>query len=376
MAFKCTSVSCGPNGGLKNWIREKSGRASSRLPVGSTGKKLWTLLAALAFLLVPGPRCLAGDAAAPPAVVGAWVVYWDCAHGLSELDRWGDLFDRASFFAYELDVQGNPVDAPGMEDWRPAFLRIAKAHGIAPWVTVVNDVRTGPGQARLKDVDAVRSLLEDGDKRAEHASRLAQKVKDDGFSGLDLDYEGLDASDQENMNAFVGVLEAECAKRGLKLNVVLEPCRGPRPVLGDASFTVMAYNLNGPHSKAGPRSTPDFITSLAGRLRGGTRAERSVALATGGFAWSPDGKVQGMDWKTAAKLKAEAVQFSRDHASGVPSMRLGDGTVIWFDDAESMAEKWNAASAAGFRALMVWRLGGNDDTLFSWLSECRSRERR
>jgi spore germination protein YaaH len=52
-------------------------------------------------------------------------------------------------------------------------------------------------------------------------------------------------------------------------------------------------------------------------------------------------------------------------------MRLDDGTEVWFENPESLLTKWQAAEKTGFRHLMIWRLGGNDERLFRFIHELR-----
>jgi hypothetical protein len=316
--------------------------------------------------------CLSPDKAAPPRQVGAWVVYWSGESGLAELETHGRLFHQVSLFAYELDGQGSPAYPPGLASLVPRFLALARQQGFQPWVTVVNDVRLGNGTVKLKDVEILKQLLGDVHKRQAHARELAARVKNDGFAGLNLDYEGLRETEREIFIAFLESLVRELHVLNLGFNVVVEPRRGPLPPAGAVSLTVMGYNLHGPSKGPGPRATPDFIAGLGARGRNDAAAAPAIALATGAFAWLPDGKVKKFSWAEAL----QEAQASRERGRGpqglTPFARLQDGSELWYEDPQSLEAKWQAARRAGFSSLWLWHLGGNDDQLFKWLAQVRS----
>ena len=320
--------------------------------------------------------CASLNETAPPRQMGAWLVYWDGDRGLSELEAEGRLFDRVSLFAYELDVNGNPQPAPHFKRLLPRFFELSRKQGFEPWVTVVNDVQVDGNRVLPKDVQLLKKILSNPESRKKHAASLAEKAASDGFAGLDLDYECLTVSDQDDFRTFVSELSRELERRNLRLNVVLEPQQGPLPSPGAEDLTVMGYYLHGEHSGPGPIATPDFISRLNRRLPGNTGGSHYLALSLGGFSWSPGKRVSQVDWDAAHKLDGHAARICRDLSTRVPHAFFNDGTEIWFEDPESLRTKWEAAEKADFSGLMLWRLGGNNDSLFQLLQSYRSRQQK
>ncbi|KPJ92860.1 MAG: hypothetical protein AMS18_06500, partial [Gemmatimonas sp. SG8_17] len=183
--------------------------------------------------------------------------------------------------------------------------------------------------------------------------------------------EGLPETDARHFQEFVRALHQELQARGLGLEAVLEPERGPLPEVRTTSVTVMAYDLFGTHSGPGPRSTPAYVSQLGSRAAIDADSAGTLALAVRGFAWKPDGEVSSLDWSVAQQLADRAPHTSRGTVDRVPSARLDDGTELWFEDPESLLSKWQAAWGTGFRQLALWRLGGNDERLFNLLSDVR-----
>jgi hypothetical protein len=328
-------------------------------------------LSVSAVFLVSAISCAPNWGAARPLELDAWVVYYDADRGLAELQEYGGLFDRVSLFAYELDGDGTPTLAPGMDQMVAPFLELAAAERFEPWVTVVNDVRYSLDSVLAKDSSVVRSLIVDPVRRAAHARDIAARVAGDGFHGLHLDYERVPESDAVQYQDFIGKLSHELEQRGLGLEVVVEPEDGPPPVLSSARVTVMAYDLFGLHSGPGPRSTPTFVSQLSHQAGLDSQGAAAVAIAVGGFAWEPSGDVRSLDWSTSHRLASETPSGRRSVVDHVPHVRLRDGTEIWYEDTESLLSKWQAAWAVGFRRLAIWRLGGNDSTLFNMIRQLR-----
>lgn len=324
-----------------------------------------TAAAVFGLFSCTGPREIVS-----PRSVGAWVVYWDGNRGLQELENYGHFFDRVSLFAYELDEEGRVKAAPGLEGLIPSFFRLSKEKGFSPWVTLVNDLR-GPDGVRLKDTKTLLHLLSDAGRLRRHVAEIVSLVEQDGFAGLDLDYEGFSTTDRGVLDPLIAELSLSLREKGLGFQVVVEPRKDRYlPPAGSASVVVMGYNLHGPHSGPGPRATPDFIRSLSPKGKGDASAEPAVALAVSGFVWGKDHKVKPLDWTAGNALGTQAREKGRGEGS-VPFARLEDGSVIWYEDEKSLEDKW-AAAGEDFKRLMLWRLGGNDDRLFRWLKRMRS----
>jgi len=317
-----------------------------------------------AFLLI---SCGPADKPAPPRQLGAWLVYWSAESGLAELKTHGNLFHQVSLFAYELDETGNPCPGPGVTKIIPQFLQLAREKGFQPWVTVVNDVQYYNHKV-LKDKRAFEILLRDPPVRLAHVRSLAAMVKKNGFTGLTLDYEGLENRQAENYQTFVRELAQELSKDNLGLNVLVEPRRGPLPQSGTVRLTVMAYNLHGPHSGPGPRATPAFIASLGQRAAGDSQGSPAVALAVGGFLWPKGGKVQKVSWDEAFRM-AQGAEVGRSSLDSCPFARWANHSEMWFEDPVSLQAKWQAARQAGYHDLWLWHLGDNNKKLFDWLTQ-------
>ncbi|MEW6185702.1 MAG: glycosyl hydrolase family 18 protein [Thermodesulfobacteriota bacterium] len=300
-----------------------------------------------------------------PGSIGSWVVYWDGLRGMKELETYGNLFDRVSLFGFEIGEDGKPQSAPGLQGLIPRFIELSKEKGFSPWVTLVNDWR-GSEKVILKETTTLGRILSDNKERRKQVRAIVDLVAADGFSGLDLDYEGFSNRDRPFLDPFISELSAELKKKGLGFTVVVEPRKDRYlPPTGTVSLIVMGYNLHGPHNGPGPRATPKFLRSLRSRGQGDTSGKPVLALAVGGFVWGKNNKVKPLDWKTGNEQGEKAPEKGRG-TGDVPYARLGDGSLIWYDDPKSLAAKWKA-SADGFKGLMIWRLGGNDDRLFHWL---------
>jgi spore germination protein len=296
--------------------------------------------------------------------VSAWLVYWDAERALEELDSLGSLFDKVSFFAYELDGHGSPIEAQGMADNMELFFELAYQRGFEPWVTVVNDVHYDDSVIS-KDTLLIGQILADPVRRKDHAYQLAKKTADDGFVGLHLDYELIPYELENDYLQFVTILQQQLSLRDLGFEIIVEPCSAPIPVVEGVPVIVMAYNLHGFHSGPGPVATPEFINSLTDCTSNIPRENLGIALSLHGFAWRPDGTIEVVDWADANISDPDQTSFLRQTGSQVPYRITEDETEIWFDDIPSFEAKWQAAGRSGFRQLYIWKLGGLGSDLFS-----------
>ena len=285
------------------------------------------------------------------------------------------LFDAVRIFAAYFDEKDRPYLAPA---WAALFGGdVRRVFGNTPvYLTVVNDLTTISGKNnRLKDPQLVRRLLADPAARAAHIEALIALTRRNGFSGLEIDYENIEAEVWPQFLAFVATLHQRTQREGLALSVLLQPQARylGSPLPQGPQYVLMGYNLFGSHSGPGPKATPEFLAQQAQSLRAiGALDATALALATGGYDWTGPKAAAQIDEAAAATLLARAQAASRRSApDGYLVSRYRDNAgashEIWYADAQTLTTLWQAAHDAGFSRLVVWRLGGNAPALFNWL---------
>jgi hypothetical protein len=312
---------------------------------------------------------------ADAADLSAWLADWDLARGMAEWRAHPGLFDSVRIFAAYFDEKDRPYLAPA---WAALFGGdVRRVFGRTPvFLTVVNDWTTASGKNnRLKDPQLVRRLLADPATRAAHIDALIALARSNNFSGLEIDYENIEAAVWPQFLDFVAALFQRTRREGLTLAVLLQPQARylGTPLPAGPHYVLMGYNLFGSHSGPGPKATPEFLAQQAQSLRAiGALDATALALATGGYDWTAPKVAAQLDETAADALLARTQAVSsRSATDGYLVSRYRDNKgvshEVWHADAQTLATLWQAAHDAGFSRLVVWRLGGNAPALFNWL---------
>lgn len=310
------------------------------------------------------------------AALTAWIADWDLARGLAEFRSHPGLFDSIRVFSANFDEKDRPSLAP---DWARLLGRDASAvFGTTPvYLTVVNDVVAASGKGlRLKDPALVARLTASPEARERHGDALIALAKQHHFQGIEIDYENVAEEDWPNFLAFVAALQGRAASEGLALAVLLQPQHRylAAPLPPGPQYVLMGYNLFGFHSGPGPKATPAFLSAQAAALRAiGALDATTLALATGGFDWTGAQKASQLTESEAQALLAKnRATPARASENGYLVSRYRDDAgkdhEVWHADGQTMDMLWQAAQAAGFGKLAIWRLGGNSPSLFAFLS--------
>lgn len=308
---------------------------------------------------------------------GAWIVYWDFERGYEELRRFGQVFDKVSLFAFELDSNACPVMPKELNISRiKKFVSLAKRKKIEPWLTLVNDVRLKTGKVLLKESLPLEKIFSDKNLRQKHIKKIIHILKKYGFSGIDIDFERVPKELSDFYGNYVSELSTKLRENNLGCNIILEPTNGPLPYWGTANLTVMAYNLHNSKTLPGPRSNSELIKKIYERVEGDAKASPGVAIALKGFLWKKNGKFQRIDFDFAEKLKIKNLsKIKRDSDSRVPYIKFDNGDELWYDDVVSLKDKLETAENSGYKRIMFWYLGGNPAKFFYLLNSYKRKRK-
>ncbi len=175
----------------------------------NTSFKVSILTLAL-FLCLSVPHA---HAATKTLEVSGWLPYWRTAtssadvlphlNKLSEINPFGftvktdgSLFDAAHLLAYPL--------VPSVASVMPVNSGLATSTPWYPLITAAKaqKVRVIP-TVMWSNTEAIHTILSDKTLRTAHINAIVAMVKQGGFDGVDIDYEGKRASDKEAFSAFL-----------------------------------------------------------------------------------------------------------------------------------------------------------------------------
>lgn len=293
--------------------------------------------------------------------LSAWVVYWDLSPD-SEIKSINNNLKNVSYFGVYFDTNNNLVIPDGLV----SYYSKTKNDSYNKYITIVNDKEISEGKYSHKDVNILKDLLSNEASRSAHIEKIIDLAVKHGFDGIEIDYEKI----RKNMRLwndyilFINELYQKAEDNGLKLRVVLEPempfdklnfSEGP-------TYVMMCYNLHGSFSGPGEKANPEFIKNLIesmDRIQG----KKEFAIATGGFDWGSNGKVNSITEADAVSLlKKSNAEVKRDSESQCLFFSYKDeddiSHEIWYADKITLKSWMNVITEKGYD-ISIWRLGGN-----------------
>lgn len=270
-----------------------------------------------------------------------WVVYWDDEDYASKLVS--GAYDPEIICEFEAYFDGNHNivkedrvkeqfktvrDLPGMEEKKY-------------YLTFVNDV-VADGKSSQKDTKVLYDVLKDPGK---HASDVCKAAKEDGYDGIEIDYEKIrdDLKLWELFIAFENELLREAGNEGLMVRVVLEPSTPVDKISlpKGCEYVVMCYNLYGYGTKPGPKADREFLIELADRFEP-LSDDLGFAFANGGFDWdlkkdSIEALTDLQGKKLLSSVGTSAVRDENSHALTFSYDKDGHKHEVYFADEETIA---------------------------------------
>lgn len=312
-----------------------------------------------------------------PLKNSAWLVFHDPA-SMASFEKYGAQLSEVGVEWIAARPDGMPKRREDANAANAAKVRsVAKRHGVVTYAMTSN---AGGGGFDASLVDA---FLKDEATMRAHAEALAQIAKEDGFDGLDLDYESMKPTAREPYVKFARMVREVCDKRQLKLAIAVhpktaEPGHWDGPISQDWEalgavvdrFRIMTYDFHWATSEAGPIAPLDWTTQViefAKTLVPSFKIEAGVASY--GYDWR--GKsAKSLTWTQWQELTKLHTWTQRDAASQENTVEY-DGRKVFFSDAVAIKAKTELAVKAGIRGVAMWRLGAEDPAVWEFLGKGR-----
>jgi spore germination protein YaaH len=334
-------------------------------------KSAWALAFLMAAATAPAPKTSS-------VRLGAWITYWDLERGLARLATpAGGAVRDVYLFSAAFGPEGRVILLDD-EDSTASLVSEIVGRGSRVWLTIVNDVHPAEKDARptLKDSAVVHRVLSDADLSETHRREIVALARRLGVSGVDIDYEGLDAGDRDLFTAFIAALSDTLKREGILLSVTAQPKSRESRASGPGALDwralcahvdrlhIMLYNLHSARTGPGPMADSAFISSV---LRFGLSEcpiSRIVpVLKVSGMEWSKSG-ARGVQYDECMELaRRTGVTVGRDEKDRVPFFTYlsGDGlATVYFEDSASILAKRELIGGMGFESIVLWSLGRED----------------
>ncbi|MET3134452.1 spore germination protein YaaH [Oxalobacteraceae bacterium GrIS 1.11] len=299
--------------------------------------------------------------------------------------------------AYSLTASG-AIDLGGMTSTTASIIKFAKSKSL-PLYPTVSDFSDAFGGF---DPAISRSINHSAAARATAVNNLLALAKNNGFAGIDLDFEAVAPADKASFTRFVGALSASLHANGLKL-IISAP-----PKVSDAEpanlagydytalgqlvdyFQVMSYDEVGPgwcstgfngNVWPGPEAGLDWQKKILSYAASRMPASKVLAgLPSYGYDYSTGKTVY---WSAYARTIAahnasshEDAQSATPYATWGAVKNVADGVAwspanaqaaFWYDDVQSIKTKSALVAAYGLGGTSVWAMGYEDANFWSAL---------
>ena len=291
-----------------------------------------------------------------PLVLG-YYVNWDAASIVSLRLHLRALTHLVPEWLTLQNAQGDVEDTSD-----PGVVRLARDEKL-PILALVTNFRDGWRG------DELHALLNDSEARANLVDNIHSNLREHGFAGVNLDFEGLARIDRDQMVQLVRELRASLHPDGLLLTQSV-PARDSAydlPQLAEIVdyLVVMAYDEHSQFGASGPVASRKWFRDQVAGLRDLPSEKLIVGLGNYGYDWAAGATeatvVTFADVMAAARSRNGAIAW--DDGAGNPVLRYQagrDAHEVWFLDAVTALDEARIVAAAGVRGVGVWRLGAED----------------
>src|SRR5271163_3578628 len=232
-------------------------------------------------------------------------------------------------------------------------------------------------------VGAITDFLNNPSARAVFRQQVGMFLSSDRFRGLMVDFEAFPPVGQPGYVALLNELSSDLHARGMKLYVSVpahnEEFNYTAIAAAADGVVLMNYDEHYPGAASGPVASQDwFVDNLKFAVKVIPKEKIICAIANYGYDWvlkpkkgnlPPDAKDHSVSAQEAwleARDSDEDVSFDDDalnpHFSYLDEHSLRHD--VWFLDAVTALNHMRAAQMLGIQTFALWRLGGEDRTLW------------
>lgn len=308
-----------------------------------------------------------------------YVAYWDQERGISTVKNNLSVFTDISIRWYTLDKNGEIVsykDSNNNPYIDRSFINFLKSKDIRVTISIENFVNN------VWDGNVTNKIFNNIDIRKKHIENIVTLLVNEGYDGVDIDYENLFVSDRDAFSTFIEELAIELGKINKKISVAVYPktsepgnWEGPQSQdwtrLGNAvdEVRIMTYGYSWSTSSPGPLAPPKWISSVLNFAITKIPAEKIIqGIPTYGHIW-PE-KRPGVEemWDTIIDhLYTSRGPLRWDPLSQTPwfEYTLNDiKYTVWFENVNSVWHKIEKGKENNIGGIFVWRLGGEDPEIW------------
>jgi spore germination protein len=343
----------------------------------------------LIFLLAFGLLSGCGAATLPKiqgeTAVTVWFPDFDMTRAAQSFKTNSETITQVNPVWYLLDGEGKIQSMPSVN--QPEVLNVAKSVGIQVVPSILNMIN------EQFDPTPVVRIARDSALRKAHARDIARIVTQQGYDGIELDYESIPKEAAADFSALVAEVR-NALPTGKVLSIAVHAKKSPTQNWNGPGgqiwedllrhvdyFKIMLYDYSWLNSAPGPiaplgwmRDVLLYARNIANKT--GVSSQRIIAgMPFYGYDWGSDLPASEANWNKIGAIKANSktvnISETRDALSGEPVLRYrmnGNEHVVYYQDETSINGrlKMLIQEFPEFGGIAYWRLGAEDPR--SWES--------
>ena len=350
---------------------------------------------ALTIFLALAPFNAYAKTVTPPLEISGWIPYWRTATGTADALAHIDSFTEINPFGYTVKNDGTLFDA----------MKI----GEEPWTTLIAEakkrkVRVIP-TVMWSNTEAIHRILSNQKTRIALEDNITALVKEKGFDGIDIDFEGKKAETKSYFSTFLKGLYQRMGKKWVMCTIEARtpldsrydtpPAGGSKDIRYANDFIainkycdrvrLMTYDqgtidlrLNelvpGPYIPIADTKWVEKVVNLTAKNI--SKKKLVIGVATYGYEFDVQPLAEGFRYnlisafnqKYALDLAKDLGVFPQRNAAGELSFMYISTTtessplkLLLWSDASAIKDKINLAKKLGVRGIAIFKIDGGED---------------
>ncbi|HBQ96120.1 MAG: glycosyl hydrolase family 18 protein [Firmicutes bacterium] len=250
----------------------------------------------------------------------------------------------------------------------PAVLQLARTHHLWTFALVEN----------MAGQSVFGPLLNSRVASERAIDNMLTLVEDNGYDGVNLDWEGIAPSEQKAFTSFVADLSRVFHRHGYYVTLSLPAETGYQPgnswtgaynypSLAKSAdlLMIMAYDQHWAGGPPGPIASPAWVKRVLNYTISVIPPSKVILGIPGyGYNWSNSG-TQALSYGQARSLEEQYThKTGKNHFVYVENGAIHS---VWFEDTQSLLAKIELVSGYELRGIALWRLGIEDPKIWNFL---------
>ncbi|MEW6070033.1 MAG: glycosyl hydrolase family 18 protein, partial [Candidatus Thermoplasmatota archaeon] len=310
--------------------------------------------------------------------VSGWLPYWAWDSGISTFTSNIKFFDEVSPFWYKANADGSISTYSGAGN--QSFVKLAHDNKIKVLPLISNEYNK----------TLVNTILSNSVIMENHIANITNLVLSNNYDGIDIDYEGLYASDKDNFTSFISKLSEKLHDKNKLLSVCVQ-AKWSDSITWDGpgahdyenlskfadSFRIMAYDEHWSTSEPGPIASYSWVENITKyAVTKATKDKIILGVPFYGRDWN---KTTTGEWTSKAYtykgiidlIASKGALREWNNSAKVPQFNYSEGSeeyqkhYVYYEDNQSLSFKLDLVVKYGIAGICGFALGYEDPLTWS-----------